>query len=217
MGLQRGPLLPRNGISPSECWRPWTYGFLGEFEHWQPKYQRARPQRFFSPASSATAVTSDTVSSRRSQADRRGTPWTTRSTGTSRSRMCSHWPYVMLMILESMFRLVNQWFKTWPVDFTSLYDIFWKVSPEVSEIIDLNIHSPSVRQSDGAGSSFSRFLSHSMKIILSRPNWTTALPNAGASMHCATSVQYYVYLPVLRIMNIWFRPRIEQINLEQHW
>lgn len=25
------------------------------------------------------------------------------------------------------------------------------------------------------------------------------------------------YLPVLRIANMWFRPRIEQINLEQHW
>lgn len=193
--------------------------FLGEFEHWQPKYQRARPPKkilFAGIIGYGCDIGHRKLAPISKQIDENALD------------NAVNWYFSLQNVQPLAPRYANdpgeyvsvgfnQWFKTWPVDFASLYDIFWKVSPEVSEIIDLNEIPPQASDSPMERQQLlAIFIAFNENHSLT-PELDDRFAELARQRIAQHPVQYYVYLPVLRIANMWFRPRIEQINLEQHW
>jgi 4-amino-4-deoxy-L-arabinose transferase-like glycosyltransferase len=111
----------------------------------------------------------------------------------------------------------NQWFKTWPVDFASLYDIFWKVTSETPNTVDLNEIPPQASDSPAEREQLlALFTAYNEKQLLT-PELDDRFAELARQRIAQHPLQYYLSLPALRIANMWFRPRTEQLGLEQHW
>ena len=106
----------------------------------------------------------------------------------------------------------QRWTKTWMADFASTYEIYWNVPGD-----DLDIHALPERAL-GAGDRETRDL-------IARYNngdVLTPLIDAGFAALAAERIhahpfRYYVTLPLLRLADMWLRPRVEMLNIELRW
>lgn len=113
----------------------------------------------------------------------------------------------------------NQWFKTWPVDFASLYDIFWKVSSDVPSTDTVDFNEIPLRASDNQAEReqlIELFTAYNEQHLLT-PELDDRFAELARKRIAQYPLQYYLYYPTLRIADIWFRPRTEQLELDQHW
>lgn len=111
-----------------------------------------------------------------------------------------------------------QWFKTWPVEFASLYDIFWKVSAESSgEVIDLNDLPPQAFDNPAEQGQTLKLFKTLNETLLLTPELDAQFAELAQERIARSPVRYYLYLPVLRITDMWLRPRTEPLDMEQHW
>ena len=108
----------------------------------------------------------------------------------------------------------QRWMKTWIVDFASTSDIYWNVDSaplEVNLLPSRAFDSPAERQQTGD--------------IFSAYNESTTLTPAldarfdalAAERESAHPLRSYVELPLLRVLDMWLRPRTEMLNIELRW
>jgi hypothetical protein len=103
----------------------------------------------------------------------------------------------------------QRWTKTWLVDFASTYEIYWNVPGD-----DIDIHLLPTRAIDAPGLA-----------VIAQYNQSDALTPAidaefaglAASRIRANPIRYYVTLPLLRLADMWLRPRVEMLNIELRW
>ena len=108
----------------------------------------------------------------------------------------------------------QRWMKTWAVDFASTYDIYWNVD---SAPLDINLL-PS-RAFD------SRAQREATADVFAVYNETTTITPAidarfnelAADREHAHPLRSYVKLPLLRVLDMWLRPRTEMLNIELRW
>jgi hypothetical protein len=108
----------------------------------------------------------------------------------------------------------QRWMKTWAIDFTSTSDIYWNVE---SAPLDVNLlparafDSPTERE-------------QTSDIFTAYNETTTLTPEIDARFH-ALAVERErthpfrsdVELPLLRVLDMWLRPRTEMLNIELRW
>jgi 4-amino-4-deoxy-L-arabinose transferase-like glycosyltransferase len=111
----------------------------------------------------------------------------------------------------------NQWFKTWPVEFASLYDIFWKVGSEDVRSVDLTEIPPQAADSPRERQQLLALFTTFNKRHALTPDLDAQFAELARQRIARHPVHYYVSLPALRIADMWFRPRTEQLRLEHHW
>jgi hypothetical protein len=108
----------------------------------------------------------------------------------------------------------QRWMKTWIVDFASTSDIYWNVDSaplEINLLPSRAFDSPAERQKTGD--------------IFSAYNESTTLTRAldarfdalAAERERAHPLRTYVKLPLLRVLDMWLRPRTEMLNIELRW
>ena len=108
----------------------------------------------------------------------------------------------------------NRWTKTWIADYVSVEEIYWNVP---GQNIDLN-RLPrrafdSVAQRDLTRELFSEYNdSHDMP-----PELDIRFAALAAERIHAARLRYYVWLPCLRIADMWLRPRTELCNADPRW
>ena len=103
----------------------------------------------------------------------------------------------------------QRWTRTWLVDFASTYEIYWNVPGD-----DIDLHLLPTRAVDAQ-----------TPALLARYNVDDALTPAidgefgalAAQRIRAYPFRYYVTLPLLRLADMWFRPRVEMLNIELRW
>ena len=103
----------------------------------------------------------------------------------------------------------ERWTRTWLVDFASTYEIYWNVPGD-----DLDIRLLPARAIDPETAG-----------LIARYNkgddLTPALDAEFAALAAerirAHPFHYYVTLPLLRLADMWFRPRVEMLNIELRW
>jgi hypothetical protein len=108
----------------------------------------------------------------------------------------------------------QRWTKTWMADFASTYEIYWNMPGD-----DVDIQSFPSRTFDGPGEY------HPTLDLLTQYNghdvltpWIDAGFAALAAQRIrARPVRFYVTLPLLRLADMWFRPRVEMLNIELRW
>src|SRR6201994_2440815 len=108
----------------------------------------------------------------------------------------------------------QRWMKTWIVDFASTSDIYWNV-----DSAPLDIHLLPERAFDSPGQR------EETSAILETYNENTTLTPAidarfdalAAERERAHPLRSYVELPLLRVLDMWLRPRTEMLNIELRW
>jgi hypothetical protein len=108
----------------------------------------------------------------------------------------------------------QRWMKTWAVDFASTSDIYWNVD---SGPLDVNLLPD--RAFDFAAQH------EETADIFAAYNETTTITSAidarfaalAAAREHAHPLRSYVELPLLRVLDMWLRPRTEMLNIELRW
>lgn len=108
----------------------------------------------------------------------------------------------------------NRWTKTWIAEYTSVQEIYWNVPGEAIDVGRLPGRAfDSEAQRQETAQLFSDY-NESHEITLELDARFAAL--ASARVH-ASPWRYYVYLPALRIVDMWLRPRTELLASDPRW
>jgi Dolichyl-phosphate-mannose-protein mannosyltransferase len=106
----------------------------------------------------------------------------------------------------------QRWTKTWMADFASTYEIYWNVPGD-----DIDIHSLPTRALDGDERETLDLISRYNAGDILTPQLDAGFAALAAQRIRAHPLRYYVTLPLLRLADMWFRPRVEMLNIELRW
>ncbi|MBW4593752.1 MAG: glycosyltransferase family 39 protein [Brasilonema angustatum HA4187-MV1] len=111
-----------------------------------------------------------------------------------------------------------QWAKTWMVDTASVEDIYWKVSADsLGEIVDLNDLPYSEFYNTAEREKTVALFSKLNQTRLLTPQLDAQFASLAQARIAKAPLRYYLYLPVLRIADMWLRPRTEYLDVDLHW
>ena len=108
----------------------------------------------------------------------------------------------------------NRWTKTWIADYTSVQEIYWNVPGSAIDISRLPRRAfDSARQRQETGELFSDYnQDHDIT-----PELDQRFAALAAARIRAAPLRYYIWLPVLRIADMWLRPRTELLPSDPRW
>jgi len=108
----------------------------------------------------------------------------------------------------------NRWVKTWMADYVSVEEIYWQVSGQAADIDKLpdRAFDSSQQRLETAALLADYNLTHHLTPALDQ-----RFANLAAERIHAAPLRYYVWLPLLRIADMWFRPRTELLPADSRW
>jgi 4-amino-4-deoxy-L-arabinose transferase-like glycosyltransferase len=108
----------------------------------------------------------------------------------------------------------NRWTKTWLADYTSVEEIYWKVPGDDIDVARLPQRAfDSAQQRQATGQLFADY-NRDREVTPDLDARFAAL--AAARIHAAP-LRYYIWLPTLRIADMWLRPRTELLPSDPRW
>lgn len=107
----------------------------------------------------------------------------------------------------------QRWTKTWLVDFASTYEIYWNVP---GDAIDPRLLPARAFDLPGDAET-SRLLAQYNTDDLMTPQLDAAFGHLASQRIHDRPFRYYVTLPLLRLADMWLRPRVEMLNIELRW
>jgi hypothetical protein len=106
----------------------------------------------------------------------------------------------------------QRWTKTWIADFASTYEIYWNVPGD-----DIDIHTLPARALDeDRGKTLDLIAKYNAGDVLT-PQIDAGFAALAAERIRAHPFRYYVTLPLVRLADMWLRPRVEMLNIELRW
>jgi 4-amino-4-deoxy-L-arabinose transferase-like glycosyltransferase len=108
----------------------------------------------------------------------------------------------------------NRWTKTWIADYTSVQEIYWKVPGDTIDITRLPRRAfDSAQQREETQQLFTDYnQDHDLT-----PELDARFAALAAARIHAAPLRYYVWLPALRIADMWLRPRTELLPSDPRW
>jgi 4-amino-4-deoxy-L-arabinose transferase-like glycosyltransferase len=108
----------------------------------------------------------------------------------------------------------ERWVKTWMVDYVSVSEIYWQLGEEPIDISNAPSRAfDSNQERKAVENLFQQYNVHH--------DWTEELDGAlgkiAALRVARNRLRYYVWLPALRIADMWLRPRTEMIGISDRW
>ena len=109
---------------------------------------------------------------------------------------------------------VERWAKTWMADYASTYEFYWNVPGDDIEIQSL----PSRAFDSPAEYRQTRrlFVAYSLQDAVT-PQIDAGFGRLAAERIRAHPLRYRVTLPLLRLADMWLRPRVEMFNIDLRW
>ncbi len=108
----------------------------------------------------------------------------------------------------------NRWVKTWLAEYVSVEEIYWNVPGD-----DIDVHSLPRRAFDSRQQrelTTELFAAYSQNHDIS-PELDARFAALAAERIHAAPLRYYVWLPALRIADMWLRPRTELFPSDPRW
>ncbi len=108
----------------------------------------------------------------------------------------------------------DRWVKTWMADYVSVEDVYWQVS---GNTVDINKLPPRAFDSAQQREETAQLLSdynHSLHVT---PELDARFAALAATRIHAAPLRYYAWLPLLRIADMWLRPRAELLPSDSRW
>jgi 4-amino-4-deoxy-L-arabinose transferase-like glycosyltransferase len=108
----------------------------------------------------------------------------------------------------------NRWVKTWTVDYVSVEEIYWNVPGEAIDSTRLPRRAfDSPQQRDQTAELFASYnRDHDLT-----PELDSQFAALAAQRIHAAPLRYYLWLPTLRIADMWLRPRTELLPADPRW
>jgi 4-amino-4-deoxy-L-arabinose transferase-like glycosyltransferase len=108
----------------------------------------------------------------------------------------------------------QRWYRTWAIEFKSTDDVYWNYDGSPLYIVDLpNRAFDSADQRQQTSEIFAEY----NKTTAASPSVDQQFADVAAERIAAHPLRYYVELPVLRVANMWLRPRTEMLPLPVDW
>lgn len=140
-------------------------------------------------------------------------PWTLRNLHT----MHRFQPLAPRYATESDERPIpgfNRWIKTWMADYTSVQEIYWKVPGDAIDVTRLPRRAfDSAAQRQATEQLFADY-NEDQEVTSELDARFAALAAARIQ---AAPLRYYVWLPAVRIADMWLRPRTEMLPSDPRW
>jgi 4-amino-4-deoxy-L-arabinose transferase-like glycosyltransferase len=108
----------------------------------------------------------------------------------------------------------NRWVKTWIADYVSVQEIYWNVPGDAIDVSRLPRRAfDSAQQRETTRKIFADYnVDHDMT-----PELDARFATLAAERVRAAPLRYYVWLPALRIADMWLRPRTELLSSDPRW
>jgi hypothetical protein len=107
-----------------------------------------------------------------------------------------------------------RWYRTWAVGFPSTVKVYWQYDGETISMKDLPRRAfDSVEQRAETAQIIARYNEESA----STPQVDAAFARLAEQRVRADPFRYYVELPIARLLDMWFRPRIEYMKIPLDW
>jgi hypothetical protein len=106
----------------------------------------------------------------------------------------------------------QRWTKTWVADFASTYEIYWNVPGD-----DIDIHALPARALDSDDRETLDLIAKYNAGDVLTPQIDAGFADLAEQRIRAHPFRYYVTLPLLRLADMWLRPRVEMLNIELRW
>ncbi len=106
------------------------------------------------------------------------------------------------------------WTKTWLADFTSTYEIYWNVPGDDLDIAALP--SRAFDNHDEYQQTRRLFALYNVRQSLT-PRIDAGFARLAWQRIRAHPMRFYVTLPLLRLLDMWLRPRVEMLNVSLRW
>jgi 4-amino-4-deoxy-L-arabinose transferase-like glycosyltransferase len=108
----------------------------------------------------------------------------------------------------------NRWIKTWIAEYTSVQEIYWNVPGDAIDIARLpsRAFDSETQRQETAELIAAYNQSHDMT-----PELDVHFAALAKARIQAAPLRYYVYLPAMRIADMWLRPRIELLPSDPRW
>jgi hypothetical protein len=107
-----------------------------------------------------------------------------------------------------------RWYRTWAIGFPSTVKVYWQYDGDLISMNDLPGRAfDSAEQRAETTKIFARYNQEQA----STPAVDAAFAQLAAERVKANPLRYYVELPVARLLDMWFRPRIEYMKIPLDW
>jgi hypothetical protein len=109
----------------------------------------------------------------------------------------------------------ERWVKSWCLDFNSTYEIYWNVPGDKLDVDALPSRAfDTPAQYAATVALASDYNSHGMELT---PKIDAGFARLAQERIQAHPLRYYLWLPLGRVADMWLRPRIENLPLDQDW
>jgi 4-amino-4-deoxy-L-arabinose transferase-like glycosyltransferase len=108
----------------------------------------------------------------------------------------------------------NQWVKTWMADYASVEEIYWAVPGDAMDVEKLPIRA---FDSDAQREQTRQLLADYNQIQHVTPELDVRFTALAEQRIRQSPFRYYVWLPLVRIADMWLRPRTETLPSDTRW
>ena len=108
----------------------------------------------------------------------------------------------------------NRWVKTWMADYASVEEIYWPVpgdAIDADKLPDRAFDSPAQREQTG------QLLADYNQVLHITPELDIRFAALAEQRIRHAPLRYYVWLPLVRITDMWLRPRTETLPSDTRW
>jgi hypothetical protein len=106
----------------------------------------------------------------------------------------------------------NRWIKTWIVDYDSVQNVYWHMDGDAIDPLQLP-----ARAWGEEASATRQVLDQYNETLAMSPALDAEFAKLAAERVRRHPLRYYVGLPLVRIADIWLRPRIEMLPIDPDW
>jgi hypothetical protein len=106
----------------------------------------------------------------------------------------------------------QRWMKTWVADFTSTYEVWWNIPGD-----DIDSRSLPARALDTQEPETLALIARYNHGDMLTPQIDDAFGALASQRIRVHPFRYFVTLPLLRLADMWLRPRVEMLNIELRW
>jgi hypothetical protein len=112
----------------------------------------------------------------------------------------------------------NRWTKTWIAEYVSVEDFFWKMPGDgQGEAVDISQLPARAFDSEQERAETAAILEEFNQVGHITPELDQRFAAIAERRIRHTPLRYYVWLPILRIADMWLRPRTEMLPIEVRW
>lgn len=109
----------------------------------------------------------------------------------------------------------QRWMKTWNIDYVSTYAVYWNVPGDVLDLSALPARafdsSAQRAETEALAEEYNR---NGYKLT---PALDAGFARLAEERIDAHPLRYYMWLPLGRVADMWFRPRVENLNIDLDW